>query len=73
MRCHDVTELVHELVREELDPSTAAAIHDHLAHCSSCRAEHEGAAALAAAVSTLPPSIEPPRDLWPEVRRSLEH
>ncbi len=47
------------------------AVEEHLAECSRCAEALEDLRALRAAARALGP-IDPPRDLWPEVRAKLE-
>src|SRR5688572_15291110 len=39
----------------------------HLIHCARCRADVERIRELLALAASLPRSIEPPADLWPEI------
>ncbi len=50
----------------------AREVESHLEACAVCRAELEAIRTLLSAAARLPRSIEPPRDLWPEIDRLLE-
>ncbi len=55
-----------------LPPDERQAIDAHLQTCAACRAEKEALASVMTAVDTLPRSIDPPRDLWPEIEARLK-
>jgi hypothetical protein len=44
----------------------------HLRTCDSCRARWEGAVALRRAVGAAPRAVDPPGNLWPSIRLSIE-
>lgn len=71
MRCDDVTLVLDDLLDARIDDRDAAAVRAHLAECATCAEEHEALLILRARVGTLPRSIEPPRDLWPEIDRRI--
>ena len=43
----------------------------HLAHCARCRADVERIRSLLSMAAALPRSVEPPADLWPEIRTRI--
>ncbi|MCU0302722.1 MAG: zf-HC2 domain-containing protein [Thermoanaerobaculales bacterium] len=49
-----------------------AAVRAHLEACPACRDELEGRRRLAEAVSALPRSVAPERDLWPGIAARIE-
>lgn len=55
-----------------LAPQAAERVEAHLADCAECRAELDELRSLIAQASGLPRSIEPPRDLWPDVDAQLD-
>ena len=55
-----------------LPPDERQAIDAHLLTCAACRAEKEALASVMIAVDTLPRSLDPPRDLWPEIEARLK-
>lgn len=72
MNCAEYLDRLDDLLAARLDAATAAAMAAHRAACDGCRAEHDGAAALALRARQLPKSLAPARDLWPEIARRLE-
>jgi len=72
LMCDDVASKLDELIAEALDEPDAAAVRAHLASCGHCRNELALRRRLTDAVDSLPRSIEPARDLWPEIRDRLE-
>jgi hypothetical protein len=49
----------------------AAAVEQHLASCAACRAAEQSTRRLLAHAAALPRSVAPPRDLWPDVERTI--
>lgn len=47
-------------------------IRAHLEGCPECRARIEAERSLSARLDDLPREVDPPRDLWPDVRESVE-
>jgi hypothetical protein len=70
--CDDVATKLDELIADRLDEPDAAAVRTHLASCEQCRNELALRRRLADAVYSLPRTIEPTRDLWPEIRDRIE-
>ena len=54
-----------------LTPAERQAVEAHLHGCTACRAEKEALASMRIAVDALPKSLDPPRDLWPEIEARL--
>jgi hypothetical protein len=58
---------LHDYVDGLLSTSERVAVEQHLETCLDCRGELEFLNSLLRQVAALPQSIEPPRDLWPEI------
>ncbi|MGI8499457.1 MAG: anti-sigma factor family protein [Gemmatimonadaceae bacterium] len=54
-----------------LPPLERRSVEAHLAQCARCRAEAEGLKRIIARARALPPSVQPPRDLWPAVEAEM--
>lgn len=54
---------------DRLDAATRRRVEEHLDTCASCREELAALRGLLAEVRDLPRSIEPRRDLWPDIDR----
>ena len=52
-------------------PAEAGRVARHLMHCASCRAEVERIRELLTLAASLPRAIEPPADLWPDIRSRI--
>ncbi len=69
----------HGEIRERLDdyvdgcltPERQAVIEAHLADCEDCRREVDFLRPLLAEARTLPPSLEPPTDLWGSIQQRI--
>lgn len=72
MNCERVTTLLDDYVDATLEREDEASIRRHLAGCDSCRGVERGLRALLEHASTLPESIDPPRDLWPAIDGRLD-
>jgi hypothetical protein len=55
-----------------LPPGQVDAVEAHLAECAECRAEVEQLRAIVEGAAALPQSIQPPRDLWPDIDARLD-
>ncbi|MFQ5570212.1 MAG: anti-sigma factor family protein [Rhodothermales bacterium] len=66
-----IDHLLQEYLDGTLTPEQQQTVDAHLHVCEPCRAEMEALASVMAAVDALPRSIEPPRDLWPEIETRL--
>ncbi|MCA9738667.1 MAG: zf-HC2 domain-containing protein [Gemmatimonadota bacterium] len=65
-----VTDLLSEHMAGTLPPAQASAVAAHLRGCAECREVLADLELIRARASALPP-LEPPRDLWPELRARL--
>lgn len=65
-----VTDLLSEHMAGALPPAQASAVAAHLRGCAECREVLADLELIRARASALPP-LEPPRDLWPELRARL--
>jgi hypothetical protein len=72
MKCTQVQERLNDLVDEKLAGSEAAAIEDHVLGCEQCSSQLTGLRELRRRTAELAPTIEPPRDLWPEIAARVE-
>lgn len=71
MNCERARELLDRWPAGPIPAGEAEAFDQHLAGCAACREDRAAATAVAPAVAALPERIEPPRDLWPDVRRRI--
>ena len=69
--CEMREERLNDYVDGLLTGADRADLDRHMAQCEGCREAVEALSALKGAASALPGSLEPPRDLWPEIRRGL--
>lgn len=65
--CNQLLSKLDDLIDGALREDEVLAAHAHLDSCASCRAESDRAFELQARLRALPRSIEPERDLWPEI------
>ena len=72
MKCTEFLDRLDAVVAGEVDAAEAAAARRHLETCATCRAEAEGLHRLFTAVAQLPPSVDPPRDLWPGITERID-
>lgn len=72
MRHERALRLLDDYVDGELSATESAELESHLAGCRVCRDEVELLRGLLQAADRLPRSIEPPRDLWPDVEPRLD-
>lgn len=70
--CDRLSSKLDELVDKTLDATDARAAEAHLETCERCRTEVELGFELREAAESLPRSIEPDRDLWPEIAGKIE-
>ncbi|HEX9705413.1 MAG TPA: hypothetical protein VGA20_09220 [Gemmatimonadales bacterium] len=68
---HLTEDQAHHFADGSLAPPEQAAAASHLELCAVCRAEVAAIRGLLAEVTRLPRSIDPPRDLWPDVRSAM--
>jgi anti-sigma-K factor RskA len=62
---------LNEYVDGTLTVLERQAVDEHLAHCVACRDAVPELRRLVAGARQLPPSIAPPRDLWPVIERRI--
>jgi len=71
MTCHEVDERLDDWVDGELDAGAAAEVEAHLASCADCQAQERRLRQLLAHAASLPRSLTPARDLWPDIARRI--
>lgn len=71
MNCETARDLIDPYMAGTLAARDALALEEHVAGCAECTIDLAAAGSLRDPVRGLPRSIEPPRDLWPVVRRRL--
>lgn len=71
MNCFDCQTHLNDFVDCSLSASTAAEVAAHLADCPHCREQQLALAQLRAATAALPTSLQPARDLWPDIAAKL--
>ncbi len=62
---------LNDFVEGLLDPTAARRVEEHLELCDECRAEAESLRSLLAGMRELPREINPPRDLFPGIVRTV--
>ncbi len=67
MNCSEVVSRIDGYLDARLRPEDAEALRNHLAECPACAEEVEVAQDLRQRAARLPRSLDPPRDLWPEI------
>ncbi|MGD8869727.1 MAG: zf-HC2 domain-containing protein [Gemmatimonadales bacterium] len=72
MNHQDAHRLLGDYFDAELGEAEARALEKHLTECAECRAELVAFEALRGEAARLPRSIEPTRDLWPDINRALD-
>ena len=72
MICKDVLDRLDELLDGRLDGPEQELLEAHLGGCDDCTGELDELRQLRAAVDRLPSSLEPPRDLWPEIAGRIQ-
>jgi hypothetical protein len=72
MNCEKMENRLHDYVDGVLTPAERQEVERHLEACADCRAEMQFLQALRQQVARLPQSLEPPRDLWPEIAARIE-
>jgi anti-sigma factor RsiW len=71
MNCDDLESVLDDFVDRRLDDADDRAVRSHLAECAACSLEHDTLVDLKNRVADLPGSVEPPRDLWPEIEARI--
>jgi hypothetical protein len=72
MNCDKMENRLHDYADGVLTPRERQEVERHLEACADCRAEMQFLLALRQQISRLPQSLEPPRDLWPEIAARIE-
>jgi hypothetical protein len=72
LNCDDLMSKLDEYLDGVLGEPEAIAVHNHLENCADCRKELEATRQLMQAAQALPRSIEPERDLWPDIASTIE-
>jgi hypothetical protein len=70
--CEQILSHLDEFIDDSMAASDATAVRSHLEACPSCRAEVESVRSLLAEARSLRRSIEPERDLWPEIAGGIK-
>ncbi len=70
-QCDDEGRL-NDYVEGVLSAAAVVEVETHLAQCDSCRAAVNRLRMLQSHVEAAPRTIQPPRDLWPEIARRLD-
>ena len=68
---HLTEDELHDAADGSDRPAEAGRVARHLMHCAHCRAEVERIGELLALAASLPRTIEPPADLWPDIRSRI--
>lgn len=71
MTCTEFDQLLDRYLDESLDATRRAELESHLRGCESCRNLTAQMREVLASAGTLPRSIRPPRDLWPDIAARL--
>ena len=72
MTCHELDERLDDWVDGALAGAVAQEVESHLAGCAACRERERQLRQLLAHAASLPRSVAPPRDLWPEIAERIE-
>ena len=72
MSCERTDSLLDDFIDDELSGDRRDAVERHVASCTRCRERVARRRSLGRAARELATEIAPPRDLWPEIRDSLE-
>jgi anti-sigma factor RsiW len=71
MTCEELDQRLDEWVDGALPPGAASEVQAHLASCALCRERERRLRQVLAHAASLPRSVTPPRDLWPEIARRV--
>jgi len=71
MNCDEVRLVLDDALDQRLDRADEAAVRAHLEVCTACAREREEMIFLRERVAELPRTVEPPRDLWPEIEARI--
>ena len=72
MTCQEFLDRIDDYLDDRLDPAAATSVAEHIADCAACDEEARELRELRARVERLPRSVDPPRDLWPEIAGRIE-
>lgn len=72
MNHQDAHRLLGDYFDGELGEAEARALEEHLSECAECRASLVAFEALRGEAARLPRSIQPTRDLWPDIDSALD-
>lgn len=72
MTCNHIVGRIDEYLDGKLPAAEHEAVRRHLEGCDECRGELEAIRQLRAEAQALPGSVEPPRDLWPQIATRLK-
>ena len=67
MNCSEVVSRIDGYLDGRLRPEDAEALRNHLAECPACAEEADAVKDLRQRAARLPRSLDPRRDLWPEI------
>lgn len=70
--CTDMQARLDDLVDGALDDATRTETERHMQACAACRRHAEGLRSLLQEAASLPRSMAPARDLWPDIRGRIE-
>ena len=71
MTCQEMDERLDDYVDGVLATIDARAVEAHLASCAACREAERRTRQLLAHAAALPRAAAPPRDLWPDIERTI--
>jgi anti-sigma factor RsiW len=71
MSCTTTLELLDDYLDDALSVDIADGVRHHLEGCDDCRRELRELESLRRRVASLPRTLDPERDLWPEIERRL--
>jgi anti-sigma factor (TIGR02949 family) len=67
MNCSEVVSRIDGYLDGRLRPEDEEALRNHIAECPACAEEADAVKDLRRRAARLPRSLDPPRDLWPEI------
>ena len=67
MNCSEVVSRIDGYLDGRLRPEDEEALRNHIAECPACAEEADAVKELRQRAARLPRSLDPPRDLWPEI------
>ena len=71
MNCSEFASRIDGYLDGRLRPEDEEALRNHLAECPACAEETEAVKDLRRRTARLPRSLEPPRNLWPEIANRI--